>query len=564
MKKRAGHIVRVAIAGLFVCCGVAAGEKTVNKEKLQIVFLLGQGEMVGRGNVASVGYMLQKPLVPPREATLDAHKAMLHQPNGAYLYWQAMNSYGGPAEKKQELKRLLKERAEFKAAFKQQVIDELEANDGVFRGKTYSKRRGVYRGFWLFNLCDEECEKKGLTPKIRAILEAPDNTFNVEAAYEQLLADGKARYAKQVELTQLYLNGATLDAVAAFAEAVKGQRATPRVITAEAMRDIVVGLAEEHLHMPTAERTHIVSLGTTAGMPAGDAGNSASGRLSIGYGADVDMIGLEYAAGMALEQEIDGPILIVKCAWESRRSIADFWRIPSTDEAGASEEPSDEPGWAWTRTEARIKKVLADPGRYHPDYDPKVGFEPAGVIWFQGSHEQDNTEYAAQLPSLLGDLRKTVGRPDLPVVCATVGRMYFKGESDDHPVNQALRAVTAMPGFAGTLKVMDTYRWRVSEVAVIHSMTRKRRLKPDAAMQDALRSAGEATFYLLAGHEAGVRLAGKMSGKHLSIWLEEMKMPSMGREGLGPRSEDVNKRLRRPPSLPRWRQTLRGGGEWRD
>jgi len=511
MKERAGYIALVAIAGVFLCCGVTAGEKTVNSEKLQIVFLLGQGEMVGRGDVASMGYMLREPLVPPREATLDAHKAMLHQPNGAYLYWQAMNSYGGPAEKKQELKRLLKERAEFKAAFKQQVIAELEANDGVFRGKTYSKRRGVYRGFWLFNLCDEECEKKGLTPKIRAILEAPDNTFNVGAAYEQLLADGKARYAKQVELTQLYLNGATLDDVAAFAEAVKGQKAAPRDITAEAMRDIVVGLADEHLHMPTAERTHIVALGTAAGTPDGDAGDSASGRLSIGYGADVDMIGLEYAAGMALEQEIDAPVLIVKCAWEDRRSIADFWRIPAQDEAGASDDSADEPGWAWTRTEARIKKVLAGPGKYHPDYDPKVGFEPAGVIWFQGSHEQDGTEYAAQLTSLLGDLRKTVERPDLPVVCATVGTMYFKGESDDHPVNKALRTVAAMPAFTGTVEVMDSYRWRASEVAVIRAMARRRRFQPDAAMQAALGSAGEATFYLLAGHEAGYRLAERIS-----------------------------------------------------
>ncbi len=49
--------------------------------------------------------MLQKPLVPPREVTLDAHKAMLHQPNGAYLYWRAMDSYGGPDAKKQETGR---------------------------------------------------------------------------------------------------------------------------------------------------------------------------------------------------------------------------------------------------------------------------------------------------------------------------------------------------------------------------------------------------------------------------------------------------------------------------
>jgi len=53
---------------------------------------------------------------------------------------------------------------------------------------------------------------------------------------------------------------------------------------------------------------------------------------------------------------------------------------------------------------------------------------------------------------------------------------------------------------------MDTHRWRASEVALILSMTRERKLKPGVAMQDALRSAGEGLFYLPAGHEAEVRL----------------------------------------------------------
>ena len=30
-----------------------------------------------------------------------------------------------------------------------------------------------------------------------------------------------------------------------------------------------------------------------------------------------------------------------------------------------------------------IDKVLADPGKYYPGYDPKVGYEVAGLVWFQ-------------------------------------------------------------------------------------------------------------------------------------------------------------------------------------
>ena len=85
--------------------------------------------------------------------------------------------------------------------------------------------------------------------------------------------------------------------------------------------------------------------------------------------------------------------------------------------------------------------------------------------------------------------------------------MYFKRESDDHGANAGMKAVAAMPDFKGTVDVLDTYLWRPSELSLLRSMIRKRRLKPDAAMQETLRNAGNGSFYLLAGHEAGSRLA---------------------------------------------------------
>jgi hypothetical protein len=70
-----------------------------------------------------------------------------------------------------------------------------------------------------------------------------------------------------------------------------------------------------------------------------------------------------------------------------------------------------------------------------------------------------------------------------------------------------MQAVAAMPNFKGTVDVLDTYLWRPSEQSLLRSMIRKRRLKPDAAMQETLRNAGNGSFYLLAGQEAGLRLA---------------------------------------------------------
>jgi len=171
----------------------------------------------------------------------------------------------------------------------------------MFRGKKYAKRGKGYGGFWLFNMGDDECEKVGLTPKIRAILEAPDNKFNVEAAYDQLMADAKMRYQKQLELNQLYLKGATPADFTAYAKAVKKYQAAPKNVTPGKKRRDIAALAKTHLHLPVAKRTYITGLGTISGTPEGDSGNAASGKLSVGYGANERSIGLEYTAGMALE-----------------------------------------------------------------------------------------------------------------------------------------------------------------------------------------------------------------------------------------------------------------------
>jgi len=516
-------------------------------KRLQIVFMFGQSEMVGHARVASASYMLRKPIVPPRDATLNAHKAMLHQINGAYLYWKAMYSYGGP-EKKKELMALLDERARFKGKFRQHVIDELNKNDGNFRGKHYARRRG----FWLFNMCDEEAEKVGITPKIRAILDGPDNEFNVAAAYEQLLKDGNGRYERQLELNKSLLNGTTREDFAAFAEAAKVFEAAmkKRAAPVEERRRAYAALAEKHLHMPVAKRTRIVALGAVAGTPRGDAGNVTLGPLSVGYGGGIDTIGPEYAAGMALEREVDAPVLIVKCAWnDGRSSISQLWRASSLDgvetprekeareawnksnpdKARPAPEKTGRPAWAWERVLPQVKDVLGNLKTYHPDYDPQAGHDIAGMIWFQGLSDRRNPEYALHLEAILREFRNHIGRPDMPVVCATVGDMPFRGESDDTPVNRAMREVANIPAFRGTIDLVEAYRWFPSEFSVLGGLFHKRKLSNRSgegkALQDVITEAtsvrgrhrppylGSASFYLLAGDEAGARLAKMIGGQ---------------------------------------------------
>ena len=501
-------------------------------KKLKIVFMFGQAEMVGNANITTTEYMIQKPLIPPREVTVNAHKAMQHQFNGAYLYWVAMNSYGGPKEKKEELKRLFKERGEFKAKFKQHVIDELNKNDGMFRGKKYTKRRGAYRGFWLFNLCDDECEKEGYTPKIRAILEGEDNAFNVEKAYEKLIEDINLRYEKQQELNKLFLNGATLESFAEYKKAVSKyyEGIQNKEVTMTLLRNAIAHNAAQYLKMPIAKRTYITAIGAVDGDVLEESDKVAKGRLSVGYGANVQTIGPEYAAGLALENSLDGPILIIKYSWnQNRGTVSDLWSLTSPDPKKVAEATAKGDQVVatpvWENIRKHIKNVLADPGKYHPDYDKEAGYDISGLIWFQGLTERDNSEYGTQLAAMLKGFRKEMEKTDLPVVALTVGTMYFKGESDDLPVNQGMMSLKAIPEFKDSFDVVESYRWNPSEFGVLHGLFHKRKLnKKDAkckVMAEMISRSttgrapysGSASFYLMAGYDAGIKLAKMIKGK---------------------------------------------------
>ena len=424
MKERlsTGVVGFVAMCAILLATAAIAAENdgATKKKRLQIVFMFGQAEMVGQAKVPAASYMLRKPLVPPRDVTLGAHKGMLHQINGAYLYWKAMNSYAGPEEKKQQLKALIEQRNRFRVEFRQKVLDEM-AKNGSFRGKQYR------RSFALFNLVDMEAEAVGITGKIRAILDAPDNKFNLVNAYDQIIKDSNSRYRKQLELNKLFLDGTTPEDFANFAKAVEKHDAT---LSPEERRRAYAKLAETHLHIPIAKRTYIYGLGNLAGTPELDAGNTTHGKLSVGYGSGIDTFGLEYAAGITLERKIDAPILIVKCAWNNgRASIGQLWRSSSLDGVETPQEkqsrdawnemmlavwnkktpeekktaidkwnnlPAEKkaitlkpgtpkpapqktgkPAWAWERILPRVKAILDNPAKYHPDYDPQAGYDVA-------------------------------------------------------------------------------------------------------------------------------------------------------------------------------------------
>ncbi len=71
-----------------------------------------------------------------------------------------------------------------------------------------------------------------------------------------------------------------------------------------------------------------------------------------------------------------------------------------------------------------VKKVLADPDRYFPDYQGQP-IELAGLVWFQGiadaNTEHMGPEYAGHLQNLVHDLRRDLEAPELPAVVMALG-----------------------------------------------------------------------------------------------------------------------------------------------
>ena len=71
-----------------------------------------------------------------------------------------------------------------------------------------------------------------------------------------------------------------------------------------------------------------------------------------------------------------------------------------------------------------VKKTLADMDRYYPGYKDQP-VELAGLVWFQGIADASSprmaAEYQNHLPNLIRDLRKDLGKPQLPVVVAAIG-----------------------------------------------------------------------------------------------------------------------------------------------
>lgn len=201
------------------------------------------------------------------------------------------------------------------------------------------------------------------------------------------------------------------------------------------------------------------------------------GPLTVGYGALPDpsrpaKIGPELGFGWVLGDELEEPVLLIKCAWGGKSLAVDF-RPPSAGRPAYS---------LGAKQDASVAQDPAIIGRYYrelialtrsalarlPELVPGSNgrFVLAGFAWHQGWNDRINdrftAEYDTNLAHFIRDVRREFGVPALPFV---IGETGMTGPTEKHPralaLMRAQAAVAAQPEFKGNVAFVSTRAfWR--------------------------------------------------------------------------------------------------------
>jgi alpha-galactosidase len=260
------------------------------------------------------------------------------------------------------------------------------------------------------------------------------------------------------------------------------------------------------------ERVWISSIGC-----AGTDTKEQTGRLTAGFGASPEKIGPEFTFGLYMQKFTDAPILIIKTSWGGKSLNTDF-RPPGAgpyvfnetqlaqlhkqgrDITAIKAEKEKATGHYYRLMLEHVKRVLADPKRVVPDYDPAQGHELAGFVWFQGWNDMVDSStypqrdkpggyaaYSTTLAQFIRDVRKDLGAPQLPFVIGVLGvggptAEYGPDEQRYKTTHQnfrdAMAAPAKLPEFQGNVAAVLTEKYWDRELKLARA--KEARLKDQA------------------------------------------------------------------------------------
>jgi alpha-galactosidase len=267
------------------------------------------------------------------------------------------------------------------------------------------------------------------------------------------------------------------------------------------------------------------------------------GKLTAGYGSMWGQeptkpgtnIGPEFTFGLTMDAALGEPVLIIKAAWGGLTLNTNF-RPPSAGPyalpkqtlelwaqypQGAHGVPpaADREKWHADRLAAtgvyyrlmmeHVKKVLSNPGRVYPAYDPEQGFELAGFAWLQGWNDMCDTdtypnrhqadgydEYSRLMACFIRDVRKDLAAPKMPFVIGVIGVGGDQANTETINIRKAMAAPASMPEFKGNVAAVETAPFWSSELSAIadkHDQVQAMRSAIDHKHKDSANAGGRMT-----------------------------------------------------------------------
>lgn len=244
----------------------------------------------------------------------------------------------------------------------------------------------------------------------------------------------------------------------------------------------------------------------------GSANGEGTGKLTAGYGArgdrpteDGGTIGPEFSFGLTMDAAFEEPILIIKTAWGGKSLHTDFrppsagpyvlsdWQQQNYPKQEGHGIPQDFAQWKADKVRdtgvfyrfmiEHVRRVLADPQRVCPAYDPAAGYELAGFVWLQGFNDlvdhhvypqsdQGGTtprfaRYSEVLAHFIRDVRRDLAAPNMPFVIGVLGVDGMQANKDIVSFREAMAAPASLPEFQGNVFAVQTAPFWSEELAAI-------------------------------------------------------------------------------------------------
>lgn len=255
------------------------------------------------------------------------------------------------------------------------------------------------------------------------------------------------------------------------------------------------------------------------------------GKLTAGFGSRRvsteagEKIGPEFTFGIYTRKLVNEPILIIKTAWGGKSINTDF-RPPSAgpyefnekqletfkkqgkDLAQIKAEKAAATGVYYRMMMDHVKAVLADPGKVHPGYNAKDGYEVAGFVWFQGWNDMVDSgtypnrgqaggydKYSEVMAHFIRDVRKDLDIPKLPFVIGVMGAggptdVYGKSQQRYKNTHQSFRdamaAPASMPEFKGNVTAVLTEKYWDPELDAVDQKRSQVRAKEKELKKEGL------------------------------------------------------------------------------